>query len=144
MIQSDYTEEKLKQLEREISSGLDKERQEEKELDEIAIEISSRCLKATNHSCCYEYLGTEYNWEIFADVPMFNQEFKRYEYGFTLICTDIIKYSIAGKRYIPLTASVPYEDGRTERTTLAATLVKSVLRHKAGKDITVEELEEED
>lgn len=143
MIQSDYSEEKLVQLEREISSGFDKERQEEKELDEIALEISSRCLKSSNKSCNQEYLGTEYKWELFSDIPMFNPDTKKYEFGFTLVCIDVVKSTIAGGKYIPLTASVPYEDGRTERDKLAATLVKSVLRHKAGKDIQVEELEED-
>lgn len=135
-----YTEERLAKIEKDILSGIDKEKQEEKEFDDIAMDIASNCLSSNNHSYKYEYLGTEYIWEVFADTSRYNRETGKIELGFTIVCTDTVKMNIGNGKYIPLTAFAPYEDKRVERKMLAATIIKSVLKHKAGKDIVVEDM----
>lgn len=135
-----YSEEDLDKIARNIVSGIDKEIEEEKEFDELSVEIASKCLASNDHSCRYPYLGIEYIWEVYWDIPKYNPETRKYEFGCLVVCTDIVKKNIGNGKYIPLTAHAPYEDEKAERNTLAATIVKSILKHKAGKDFVVQEM----
>jgi len=121
----EYTEEKLQEIENNIMSGMDKDVAWEEETNEIALSIAHSLLK--NGVCTQPYMDKEYKWALRSDNN-----------SATLFCFDVLKFKIAGEKYRPLIANSEIDSQYTYEQNIA-TLVKSILYHKVGKDILVEE-----
>lgn len=127
---SQYSEEKLAQIERDIMSGIDKENQQEKEVEEMSISIGDRIIK--NKHCREKFLDTEYVFTLF----VLGQRNKI----LSVIVTDPWKMKIIGPKYRPMNVSAPLDLKYTYAQNVY-TLVKAALLKKMGV-IKVEELGE--
>lgn len=128
----DYSEKQLKKIENDILSGIDKDINKEKELDEMAMEVAKKLI--SNKYCNYKFLDTDYK------IGYMKDQFSKSEnaYGIQIVVYDVLKLKIANLNYHPLIAFIAYDDKHSEEE-LLGTVIKAVFKHKLGEDVLVEE-----
>lgn len=139
MINNQYTEEKIAEIEQNILSGIDRDIQEEKELEDIGLHIATNSL---NKVYKYKFNDTEYTWYCETNTQNVNAETYKPELGCRCYCWDNNKLNIVGpNKYKPASAFCPYLSENPDPVVVSALCVVSLLRHILGKDIKIEELE---
>ena len=117
----EYTEEKLQEIEDRLMSGLEADEAREQEIDDLSLSIARRII---NEATTESFMGTPYKWALLESGTGKQKVL-------TVFCYDILKFKIAGLKYRPLQASNKLILQMTFEQNVA-TLVKSLLYHKAG------------
>lgn len=118
-----YTEEKLAQIQNDIMSGMDKEKEQHREVEEMSISIGDRVLK--NKHCREVFLDKEYVFTLTALGQGSNQTL-------VLFVTDPFRMEIVGRtKYTPARYAAQLDLDYTYAQNVY-TLVKAALFNKMG------------
>lgn len=140
----EYTEEKLNQIEENIISGMDKELNFEKEMEELSLSIASKLCK--KKECDESFQDNEYHWCLIRNAVQINDVGTSLEKGIKIFCISSIAYKFAGAKAKGKSVFVKYSKDLSDETSLIATGVNSLLWNIANYNggYKVEELGDDD